>query len=587
MLKQGQAGLRKLSYVFAICLLCAAICIPRMLSLEAHWSSDETLWLQRSQQFFTALQKRDFANTFPAYHPGVTTMWLAGSALWRDYGKKLYAAPHLPDLKFLVPERLAHARLPVAFTTGVTILLAGLLLQTLLGNTIALIGILFLALDPFFLAESRRLHNDALATGFLLLTLLCWLHYLEAEYPRRRNLILSGISFGLACLSKSLAGAFLLFLPLLLALYVKQRSLSAWRLLWATLLWCASMLLTVLALWPYLWALRLGKIPLFPQLVAGAVAIAIAAAQQHEKESSITLSRQMVGGLILASLVLLGVAVLFLGATHRVLKGIYWALTTPHEVPQLFLGQVNHDPGIFYYPVHWIVWSATLTLPLIVFAGWRLWRQRRIHPRIFRIGLILMLFGVFYLLLLTLVAKKFARYLVISFPAWDILAAIGLAELIRFLRTTRIAKLSIVYPILVVVLLVQFVPVLCLHPHYRAYYHPLLTGNWLENNISMGGGIGLDMAAKYLNEKPNATQMTVRVTGYGGFFMRYFIGRAYTNYDVFSPWWPDYDVVYIRDKQVGRQLKPLPRKLEHVICINGINYVWIYKVLRPSLSKLK
>ena len=58
----------------------------------------------------------------------------------------------------------------------------------------------------------------------------------------------------------------------------------------------------------------------------------------------------------------------------------------------------------------------------------------------------------------------------------------------------------------------------------------------------------------------------------------------------------DYDIEYLRDKQVGGKiprdapenykihgfLRPgrnLPRELEHVVTLNGIDYVWIYRIL--------
>lgn len=52
--------------------------LPRFLSLEAHWSSDEALWLRRSAQFMSAVKEGEFSETLIAHHPGVTTMWLAG-----------------------------------------------------------------------------------------------------------------------------------------------------------------------------------------------------------------------------------------------------------------------------------------------------------------------------------------------------------------------------------------------------------------------------------------------------------------------------------------------------------------------------
>lgn len=62
---------------FVLCIF-AIVGVPRMLSLDAHWSNNEALWLSRSAKFMSAVKEGKFSETFIAYHPGVTTMWIAG-----------------------------------------------------------------------------------------------------------------------------------------------------------------------------------------------------------------------------------------------------------------------------------------------------------------------------------------------------------------------------------------------------------------------------------------------------------------------------------------------------------------------------
>lgn len=569
------------------------IFLPRVLTLKAAWSSDETRWLFRSREFMLSVFDRDFSQTLQSYHPGVTTMWLGGLALWREYGYGLAVAPSLVARKFLSPTQLSNARLPVALLTCLIILVIGLLLRRLMGNAVACVSALFLALDPFFLAESRRLHTDALAAGFLIVSLLCWLCYLEAEVPRRREVVFSGISFGLACLSKSLAGGFLLFLPFLLFAYSKHSPKATSRLLWSVFLWVATAVLTVILLWPYLWTLHLGSIPLSPLLIIAAFGMAIVAAQRGSINTAPdadngpsgvdgkSASRiQAVLGKVIIACGLLGIIAIVLGASRPILNSVYWALTTPHEVPQLFLGHVSNAQGGLYYPVHALVWSAPLTIPLAAFAIWQVWRQRKLSPSIFRVGLALLLFGCFYLCGLTLLAKKLARYLVITAPVWDVLAAIGAVALLRLLRET-LRKPIRAYAVLILVLSLQALPVLRLHPNYRAYHHPAIPAGWIANNISQGGGMGLDRAAEYLNNKPNAEQLTVYMTPLGGFLGHYFKGQTRTLDPHIAPYKSDYVVVYIRDKQIGWTLPAQLSQvlaLEHTVSVNGVDYAWIYKM---------
>ena len=90
----------------------------------------------------------------------------------------------------------------------------------------------------------------------------------------------------------------------------------------------------------------------------------------------------------------------------------------------------------------------------------------------------------------------------------------------------------------------------------------------------------MDIAAKYLNQKPNAQKMNVQVSPLATEFVRrYFIGDAYqADRKTARP--PDYEVVYIRDSQIGRvpQTGTLNGELECLITLNGIEHVWIYRV---------
>lgn len=144
----------------------------------------------------------------------------------------------------------------------------------------------------------------------------------------------------------------------------------------------------------------------------------------------------------------------------------------------------------------------------------------------------------------------------------------------------------------------QVVPVLRLHPYYATYHFPLLSGEWITKNSSVGGGVGLDVAAAYLNAKPGAQHLHVRVSRFSNNLKKYFVGKTWQrgkmeilphgiNFD--------YDVEYVRDIQIrGTPLDAAPekstpssvlqlssdlnRELEHVVQLNGVDYVWIYSV---------
>ena len=165
--------------------------------------------------------------------------------------------------------------------------------------------------------------------------------------------------------------------------------------------------------------------------------------------------------------------------------------------------------------------------------------------------------------------------------------------------TQHISKKYVRLLFLVAVVVLQPLPVLKLHPYYATYHFPILSGEWISKNTSVGGGVGLDVAAAYLNAKPDAQHLKVRVSRFSSNLNKYFVGKTWRRRN--SETFPhnidfDYDVEYVRGRQIqGSSVDPLPeggkpssvlqprsdlhRELEHVVRLNGIDYVWIYRVL--------
>ena len=185
--------------------------LPRLFNLGQFITGDELLWLERSRLFFHALQDGSWPTTYLSGHPGVTTMWL-GSAGWTivewlhpggaTSGALTYDDPHIIII-------LPYLRIPIAIVTACCIATAVQIVYRLFGALVGWLAMLMLALDPFYLAHSRTLHQDALTASFSLLFILCLLAYLL--YRRSLGyLLFSAIAAALATLSKTTA---LVFLP--------------------------------------------------------------------------------------------------------------------------------------------------------------------------------------------------------------------------------------------------------------------------------------------------------------------------------------------------------------------------------------
>ncbi len=547
--------------------------------------------MQRSRNFYFALKNGEFEDTLMTHHPGVTTCWLGSLSIWltsqQGYSNSWFYSEH-----FMSPGMLARVRFPIAILSGVLTLMVGILLYRLFDALLAGIGTLFLLIEPFLISESRRAHTDVLTALFLFLALLLWLCYLEGETRKpRRDIVLSGICFGLACLTKSHAGVFLLTLPILLFWYVKQQKLSGDKVLKSGLLFCSTALLTVLCIWPYLWTFKLGNIPIFPFLLCGCVGMLLWSWRKLSTHDSF--SRLEIFILCMGLFLSIGLAGF---AATNVFDRMYAALINAHEFPKLFLGKVRYNPGPLFYPVMAFIWSAPLTVPLTILALYGAWQQRYQNKKIFRVTVVLIVFSLIYLIGLSLVAKKIDRYIIICLPAVSFLSTLGAIYIVQ-----QLPKKGFRYLLLFAIIVLQVVPVLRLHPYYVTYHFPLISGKWISNNITFGGGVGIDVAGNYLNAKPDAENLNVRISWFSDNLNKYFVGNTWernrktlwSNIDL------DYDIEYTRIRKIQEtpiDLPPkhgvppnvllfrntIPRELEHVVKLNGIDYVWIYRMIEPT-----
>ena len=479
-------SLKDFSFFLILCLFAVAS-ISRLLSLDAHWSSDETGWLHHSTQFMAAVKAGDFSETLVTFHPGVTTIWLAAL-------RTFFTEPHISV------QGLTLARWFIGVVLLIGIGIAAMLLYRLFGRWVALIGAAFLSFSPLFLAQSRRVHTDALAATFVLLTVLSLLLYCETP-QNRRYLVGSGIAYGLAYLAKSNSLILLLWVPICFAL-LRNRE-ETWRQcflrgLGAGLCFLSCTLLTVFALWPLFWN------PTFLIFGLCLLGVTLFAYRELQKGADQRLT------LYLASVVVVGVVSGYMVRTvWRVFDGVAWAITTPHNVEHFFLGQVLYDPGWLFYPLVICIRSTPLMLPL-AFAGCLfLWRKRyqKGYARQFRIALALVAVVLLFILCLSLTSKKFSRYLLPAFPMLEILAALGLFEFLKWgwsyinsrLGTkATLQKLTFSIVSLLCLVFVQFLPVLRLYPYYGTYYNLCFKFTDITKIITVGDASGLDLAAKYL-----------------------------------------------------------------------------------------
>jgi hypothetical protein len=159
---------RRIAVVLALLVLTA---IPRLVGINLFATIDEPFWLTAGSDFYYALGQRAFANTVYDYHPAVTTMWLVTTAMlvyfpqYRGLGQGYFDVYKDSLERFL----LSHGHTPLGLLTAARILQTALivllllvlfwLLRRLLGDKVAVAGILLISFDPFFLGHSRLLNH--------------------------------------------------------------------------------------------------------------------------------------------------------------------------------------------------------------------------------------------------------------------------------------------------------------------------------------------------------------------------------------------------------------------------------------------
>ncbi len=548
--------------LLALGLLLLALALPRAAALGRFVTPDEFKWIARSANFYEALSNHDFASTFMTGHPGVTVMW-AGTLGY------LYAFPEYSKLQtgqvnadefdsFMTGKRIPVTPLEllrdsrfVMVVLNVIILTASYLYaRRMLGTLPALTGFLLIAFDPFHIGLTRLLHLDGLMANFILLATLAFLAYLHRE--RVFDILVSGAAAALGFLTRSPAivlvpviGLFSLWKPWKAFRRHELTLQVIWQAFWPLLVWLAAAVLTIFAVWPAMWV--------------------------HPLQT---------------------ITQVFTIAEDYAVAG--------HDSAIYFNGQVIPDGNLgwrflYFYPLTYL-WRATpIVLIGLAFALWGYLTRRKPfdepQARLTVQGLFLLV--AVYTLLMTLGEKKFDRYLLPVYPALDLIAGLGWFALGRLLwqKSWRGVLRYAPIMILVVIFMVQAGGSVRTFPYYLSYYNPLLGGSRSAPRVmQIGWGEGLDQAARYLNDKPNARELKVSTFYPSGCFSYFFDSKyhliEYTS-DVSSEMWQrfidaDYAVIYISQWQ--RQLpKPVIDYVsrltpEHSIWINGLEYARIYKL---------
>ncbi|MFN2180725.1 MAG: ArnT family glycosyltransferase [Candidatus Promineifilaceae bacterium] len=497
--------------------------VPRVTALVG----SETLWHDRAGEFIDAVMSAQWSGTYLAPHPGVTTMWLAGLA--RRAG--LLFNPGYDGMS--VAKRLNIELIPIALTISLGIVLAFLLLKRLFDFQVAAAAALLLAFDPYHLSISKVIHVDALVSTFMLLSaLFLWLFLKENRWPW---VLLSGVFAGLGLLTKTPALLLIPYFFLCMIIWQADR----WQrgetqdfasllrdVVKMTLMWVPALAAIYVVLWPAIWVKPLDTLAL------------------------------TFGGALFYS-------------------------ETPHENPVLFLGEATvTDPGPLFYPVNMAIKTTAVSLTgfLLSFFVFLRGRLRTYQRQALLLGFA---FIFFFILMMTLGEKKLSRYILPALQFVTILAGIGWVYTLRCLWGERQQALRLS---LVLLIGIQFLIAAARFPYFGTHYNYLLGGpkRILENEVVAGQefGIGVELAADYLNDLPLSTELVVGAQNWLDFY-HYFQGKTVpltddrVDYLLFTRNWTLRGTFDREWRAVWEKYREREPKL--VISFDDVPYVWVYK----------
>lgn len=544
----------------AIIGLLLLVIVPRFTALNQYLIVDEADRWRWAKNFTEALSRGDLAGTLVGDgYPGIVPVWAETIWLGLEAGRRSLAAGQWigQDGLYLLfhqwdrIEYLARQRFPIVLLNSLLALAVIGAVWRLFGRRAALVGGLLIALDPFYLSDSRVNRAEAIITGLMTLSILMMIFY--HRKGQLRYVALSGLFGGLSFLTKIQA---LVICPAigLIGLLIhlrpgnyrsgKQPPLrggsepvlsstgrgwadhlreTVWPLLRVGLIWVGVAGLVWLILWPAMWVRPLETLSLVYSYTTRKVGAE-------------------------------GVNLFFWGQTYR-----------------------DADPGPLFYPVVLLMRLTPLVLLGLIGAavGWL--RERRQRQR--QAGsLILVIYILTYALIMTFGSHKQDRYLMPIFLGLDILAGLGWVYLTGRLNRRLFALFW------AGLLAVQLVTIWPHHPYYYSYFNPLLgDGPVAMRTLRIGWGEGMDQVGAYLAAKPNSRELTVssrfthNMLGFKGELISLLPDGRWTG--------ADYIVLYIQ--QVQRHREPSPgfidyflqrREAEKIITIGGITYAWIYPI---------
>ncbi len=540
-----------------LALLMLALVIPmRVVGTDKFVTYDEPWWVISGANYYYALAHREPANITYEYHPAITTLWMVTGGMltyfpeYRGQGQG-YFDGRKSNFENYVREQ-GHETLPIMrnarlFQSAFLVLLAlaaFLLIQSLFDEKFAFLSIVTAMCAPFYLGNSRLLNHEAMLSMLGLITFLGMQNYLNKE-RKLIYLLVSGVAFGLAQLTKSPSIVLIPLMGLMLVVELfKQRNATWGSRIWDAVkifaIWFAAAFFIYVLLWPAMWVAP-GKV--LYDVYGNAFSYAFQ------------------GG----------------------------RLEVTQELQPSKFNLANGFTGVLKYLQTWATSSTPLSWLGLIFAAFIFFVKDKTANLIRSTFVYLLILASLFILLFGLVqGRNSPHYIMSSFVTLDVIASIGwVSALLWAQKRWDMLNRAYVLPLAFIVLVAfQLGSSLLYYPYYYTYKNPLTSAGGIH-----GYGEGLDQAAEYLAQKPHAKDMRVIAYAARGSFSYYFPGQS----DLLKFGFSENNQPYIEQIQNAdylvlypiRQTKPDEMRLlnflakvtpERVIYVDGFEYIRIYKI---------
>ncbi|MBL8100288.1 MAG: glycosyltransferase family 39 protein, partial [Anaerolineales bacterium] len=426
-------------------------------------------------------------------------------------------------------------------------------LQKLIPKWVAAFAIIFASFDPFFLGHNRMLDHESMVALFVIVSVLSLTVYLTQD-KKFIFLAISGISAGLAQLTKSSAIAILAPVGILLLIQFIQNREDGWlKSFWnqtkVFLIWFAFLVLAYFIFWPGMWV---APGAMLYEVYGNAFSYAFQGARLKVTEeldvSSFNLESNFYG-------------------VRQVFYVLLYRLT-----PLTWLGVIFGFIFRFITRGELIrVFKLLTTLLLVTAAG-------------------------FILLIGIAQGRNSPHYILTSYLALNLMAGFGWFHFLSWL-TEKFNLTKFIWRVapIALLLMIQIWSALSYFPYYYTYRNPILYSmGWYNEYPQFPYCEGLEKAAAYLAQLPGAEEATAFVYYPRGCFSYFFPGET----TAFRPYYidgnhaedllnyltsADYLVVYYANQIQLPKYHPYldiisTQEPIYEVWMDGYKYVQIYKV---------